>query len=560
MPHGKELKHIQDRRNLPTGMTSKAISRTIPPKIRAQSFFSARVAESNILSRFREITDSYMTGRIGRDEARNLMLEYARANNRDDGTRAITNLASSARLNLIVDQNASMARAVGDYERMYSSVNKKLFPYVIYHASVGSRTPRSEHQRYDGMIFEKDDPWLKTHWPPWDFNCHCRLENCTDKKAHKTPDLIQPPTPAEKVTVDTRSGYSFDPAHAFEKFDYDVIKDPDLQDKAKTGVEQILAEESPTSPTGPTGPTETREQHLARRQEQWNAAYQKRLAAWDKQMESVHLKAEIRQELLKVYTPEAAEYGRPPAILASPISEKTYLTPDGKTFVIGKDAKTPLDLLEKLKNLPHKLKRGKQLTIAKENRTRREAKLIGVEMIKGKHTEEQDRAATNPNFKQGKKWQINCQRCVTAYEARRRGINVEAKPCISNYDSFSYMWTDEKKRILDPDGWTSAYRNPKPVYCGAVTGEATKDKVVEQMKEWGAGARAIVRVQWRNYPSGHVFIAENTGKEIRFIDPQSNESDVSGCFLAVKRDKTFVIRVDNLKFRDNVKECCKEKK
>ena len=153
-----------------------------------------------------------MTGRIGRDEARNLMLEYARDNNRDDGTRAITNLASSARLNLIVDQNASMAKAVGDYERMYSAVNKKLFPYVIYHASVGSRTPRSEHQRYDGMIFEKDDPWLKTHWPPWDFNCHCRLENCTDKKAHKTPDLIQPPTPADKVTVDTKSGYSFDPA------------------------------------------------------------------------------------------------------------------------------------------------------------------------------------------------------------------------------------------------------------------------------------------------------------------------------------------------------------
>jgi len=246
MPHGKELKHIQDRRNLPTDMTSKAISRTISPKIRAQSFFSARVAESNILSRFREITDSYMTGRIGRDEARNLMLEYARANNRDDGTRAITNLASSARLNLIVDQNASMAKAVGDYERMYSSVNKKLFPYVIYHASVGSRTPRSEHQRYDGMIFEKDDPWLKTHWPPWDFNCHCRLENCTNKKAHKTPDLIQPPTPADKVTVDTKSGYSFDPAHAFEKFDYSAIKDPDLQDKAKSGVEQILSEPGPT--------------------------------------------------------------------------------------------------------------------------------------------------------------------------------------------------------------------------------------------------------------------------------------------------------------------------
>ena len=95
---------------------------------------------------------------------------------------------------------------------------------------------------------------MKTHrhWPPWDFNCHCRLENCTDKKAHKTPDLIQPPTPADKVTVDSKSGFQFDPAHAFEKFDYSAIKDPDLQDKAKSGVEKILAKESPTSPTSPT--------------------------------------------------------------------------------------------------------------------------------------------------------------------------------------------------------------------------------------------------------------------------------------------------------------------
>ena len=70
---------IQSRTNLPNDLNTRQISVMIPPKIRAQSFFSARVAEANILERFREITDSYMTGKIGRDEARNLMLEYARA-------------------------------------------------------------------------------------------------------------------------------------------------------------------------------------------------------------------------------------------------------------------------------------------------------------------------------------------------------------------------------------------------------------------------------------------------------------------------------------------------
>ena len=220
-----EQRYIRNRKNLPTDLTSKAISRNIPAQIRARSFFSARVAEAHILNRFRNIIDQYMTGKIGRDEARNLMLEYARANGRDDGTRAITNLASTARLNLIIDQNAAMAAAVGQYEHMYSPSNKKVFPYVIYRASVGSHKPRPEHQKYDGHIFSKDDPWLKSHWPPWDFGCHCQLENCTEKKANKTPDLIHDP---EEVSNDApKSGYSFDPSHAMGEFDLTSIKTPE---------------------------------------------------------------------------------------------------------------------------------------------------------------------------------------------------------------------------------------------------------------------------------------------------------------------------------------------
>ena len=219
-----EDRYIQNRVNLPTSKSSAEISRDIPAQIRARAFFSARVAEAHILDRFRQITDDYNTGRIGRDEARNLMMEYARQHGRDDGTRGMKNLASTARLNLIIDQNAKMAHAVGEHERMYSPAALKLFPYVRYHASVGSKKPRSGHQKFDGMIFEKTDPWLTTHTPPWEFGCNCRLEQITAKQAGKTPDLIQEPTPADKVTVDSKSGFQFDPAHAFEKFDLTSIK------------------------------------------------------------------------------------------------------------------------------------------------------------------------------------------------------------------------------------------------------------------------------------------------------------------------------------------------
>ena len=53
------------------------------------------------------------------------------------------------------------------------------------------------------------------------------MEEITAKEAGKTPDLIQPMTPADKVTVDSKSGFSFDPAHVFEEFEFGSIHDPE---------------------------------------------------------------------------------------------------------------------------------------------------------------------------------------------------------------------------------------------------------------------------------------------------------------------------------------------
>ena len=220
---------IQNRVNLPTSKTSSEISRDIPPEIRARAFFSARVAEAHILERFRKISDAYSSGRISRDEARHLLRQYAVANGKDDGTQALKNLASTARLNLILDQNAKMARAVGQYEAMHRPANLKMFPYVIYRASVGSKDPRGDHQKYDGMVIDKRDPWLKTHWPPWEFGCNCDLSNCTAKKAENLG--VKPMTPADKVKIDSRSGFAFDPSRAFADVDASIIRDPEFRAK-----------------------------------------------------------------------------------------------------------------------------------------------------------------------------------------------------------------------------------------------------------------------------------------------------------------------------------------
>ena len=126
--------------------------------------------------------------------------------------------ASTARLQLILDQNRSMAKAAGDYARMYKPANLKVFPYVRYVASVGSKNPRDTHQRYNGMIFDKRDPWLKTHWPPWDFGCKCQLENLTRQEAEEDGRIMQmsPVEIAEKADRPA-SGFSFNPENVFEE-------------------------------------------------------------------------------------------------------------------------------------------------------------------------------------------------------------------------------------------------------------------------------------------------------------------------------------------------------
>lgn len=210
----------------------------------------------------------------------------------------------------------------------------------------------------------------------------------------------------------------------------------------------------------------------------------------------------------------------------------------------------------KLSPEEYKAHRYAQLARAKENRLKREAEMLNSGLISGEHTAENDLKMTNPNYEQGNEYQINCQRCITAYEARRRGIDVEALP---NYggDGFGVMMRIDGS--LNPNGWTSAYKNPKPVYCGAKDGPGTGQKAVSQMEKWGDGARAIVRVQWQGGRSGHVFIAENVNGEIRFIDPQTNDMNVLRYFQWAKKNQTYIIRVDKLKFGDNVKMCCKKR-
>lgn len=165
--------------------------------------------------------------------------------------------------------------------------------------------------------------------------------------------------------------------------------------------------------------------------------------------------------------------------------------------------------------------------------------------IIGEHDRQSDLLRTNPKYSSGVEYRINCQRCVAAYEMRRRGYDVTAKsrPMVDGRPDRA----DKLPNRLDPEGWPHMFEDPELRPCSSTTGAKTKDKVEKQMASWGDGARAIVRVQWqkRYGGGGHVFIAEQVDGRTLFVDPQSNNADCSHYFKSVVKNQTFCMRVDD---------------
>ena len=159
-------------------------------------------------------------------------------------------------------------------------------------------------------------------------------------------------------------------------------------------------------------------------------------------------------------------------------------------------------------------------------------------------------AATNPHYREGKEWQQNCQRCVFAYEMQRRGYDVEAMPRI-------FDGTDELPYAHAKGGWMNVMEGAKMV---DMPSRKTLDKMLEQMSEWGDGARAIVNVTWKGERSGHVFIAEHHDIATSFLDPQTGRYvDVNSYLSAAIKGRTKLVRIDNLKPTALIEKCVRKR-
>lgn len=145
---------------------------------------------------------------------------------------------------------------------------------------------------------------------------------------------------------------------------------------------------------------------------------------------------------------------------------------------------------------------------------------------------------SNPKYSIRKReYAENCYNCVCAYEMRKRGYDVIAKPATSN-------------RHLS--------KNPFDAWKDPVIKSANgHDDIVADMKKWPDGSRAEIAVTWKGSSSGHVFIAEKRNEKVYYYDPQNGGTYTESIFKQTKQSETKYCRIDNLEPSDRGITACK---
>jgi len=174
--------------------------------------------------------------------------------------------------------------------------------------------------------------------------------------------------------------------------------------------------------------------------------------------------------------------------------------------------------------------------------------------IKGTHNALEDAEYTNPNYKMGVEFRLNCQKCVPTYEMRRRGYDVEALPAIISENGED---VSENDALAVNDNWRNVFNGVK---WEKVTGSGKTD-ILKKMETWGDDARAEIYVEFAHYNKTHVFAAIRENGVTTFIDPQDG-TITEWIFDHVNADKTEIARIDNLVPTHLINYCCegREKK
>lgn len=168
---------------------------------------------------------------------------------------------------------------------------------------------------------------------------------------------------------------------------------------------------------------------------------------------------------------------------------------------------------------------------------------------------------TNPNYNTSyAEFSMNCQRCVIAYELRRRGYDVTALPTYAQ-DKWNKVVTVGSGANERFEGrWKGAFKGAKMEKVGASTSAKTIQNIEDKMKQYGHGARGVVQIFYKN-GGGHVFNVENVHGKIQFIEAQTGRvKDIKQTMDHVITRSVGLTRTDNLRVSDRARNFVKKRR
>ena len=366
------------------------------------------------------------------------------------------------RAELILRHNGFAAYAAADWRRMKKVAD--FFPYWQYR-TMGDEAVRESHAALHGLTLRHDDPFWLDHFPPWEWGCRCQVVSVDEDEFEEIKRL--------------RTAGSFNPVFE-EKTKGWTLPDEGL--KVLHG-QNILFDGGP-NPKG--------------------------VLVESKEMFKPGDLAIPPEELKARYDPE----------------DWAAFEAKAKATDIG-DGRTVWDWMNGVP-APAGARAARPRTTPPPTYAFDPADPVctALQCEKGPPLSIEDAArGTNPRFSEGGDYRVNCQRCVAAYELRRRGYRVEAKPKPRSRIDKLVGWGTEVFGI-QPDSWATG-KGPMSGMSGA--------QMRAFLESQPDGARFVVWLSRGLRKSGHVFSAEKVNGTLRIVDGQGGVLDASGHLLEIRR-------------------------
>ena len=190
----------------------------LPDQLKQRAFTVAGIEQLDAVKKIRDAVAQLPEG-ASWDEAKKDIAEHL-SPFIGSGDANVDAAAAKARAEFLLRTHGFQAYAVSRHQQQMATA--KSFPYWKYE-TVGDNRVRAGHAALDGKVLRADDPWWKTHYPPWDWGCRCIVVALDEDDAEelgisKSGDMPWPEHSESFAFDPTNVALDIDKFHADQRF------------------------------------------------------------------------------------------------------------------------------------------------------------------------------------------------------------------------------------------------------------------------------------------------------------------------------------------------------